>query len=412
MEHVVFTSLLALSLASMAAPPFTTDFDGDGTITVNGERTLIIGTYYHAMLDDNRTVVDQLAELKDAGFNLVRTDFNDEVQNAAADLGLMTWLTVGTVAMDDLDASTRKLRETVQRAAAMPAVAFLETTDEPAWTWKEAGARVPPEALITAYPIIKELAPDYLLYTNHAPVNLVSTMQAYNAGTDIVAMDIYPVNPGTLGEMYALNPDGHQGDLTNMTLSQVGDYVDKMRLVTGPNRPLFMVLQGFAWEMLNPEEKRDPGKVLYPTYTESRFMAFQSLIKGANGIVYWGTAFTPRSSAAWTDLKQVVREVADLAGPLSGPALAWPLRVEYHELGHSVDQGVQYRVVGDGASFYVLTCNADKNPCKATINGLKGWQAAEVLSEGRSVTLEDGSLTDTWEPFDVHIYKLTRAESR
>lgn len=406
MNHaLVLCPLLALSATSQ--PPYVTAYDGDGMIRVNGERTLIIGTYYTQLANDDRPIVERLTELKEAGFNLVHTGMENDVQQAAADLDLMTWITVGTVDLANLEASSQKLRETVQHAAAMPAVAFLETTDEPAWTWNEAGARVPAEALVTAYPIIKEIDPHHLLYTNHAPVNLVSTMQAYNPGTDIVAMDIYPVNPGNLGAMYALNADGHQGDLTNMTISQVGDYVDKMRQVTGPHRPLFMVVQGFAWEMLKPAEERDPEKILYPTYEQSRFMAFQSLIKGANGIVYWGTGYTPRDAQMWPDLKRVVREVADLAEPLAAPALDWPLKIAYEELGHSVDKGVQTRLAEHDGALYLFTCNADKNPCKAAIGGLSGRSSADVIHEDRTLTVESGTLTDTWPAFGVHIYRLS-----
>ena len=399
--------LVSFSFAT-AEPAHVTAYDGDGAITVNGERTLIIGTYYHALAGDTRPIDRQMAELKEAGFNLVHTDLSEEAQQAAANAGLLTWVTVGTVDLQQPDESAQRLRESVQQAVNLPAVAFLETTDEPAWTWKEAGARVPAEALVTAYPMIKEIDPHHLLYTNHAPVNLVSTMQAYNAGTDIVAMDIYPVNPGNLGEMYALNPDGHQGDLVNMTLSQVGDYVDKMRRVAGPNRPVFMVLQGFAWEMLNPVAERDPAKVLYPTYEQSRFMAFQSLIKGANGIVYWGTGYTPQDSPMWADLKRAVREVADLAAPLAEPALAWPLSLDYHETGHSVDDGIQTRTVMHEGALYLVTCNADKNPCAATIGGLAGWKTGEVTHENRSIAVDNGALTDEWPPFGVHVYRLHR----
>ncbi len=408
MKPFITFSLAMACCAAAQTSPYTTRYDGDGTVTVNGNRTFILATYYHALAGDTRTTAEQMADLKEAGFNLVRTDMDPAAQKAAADAGLMTWVTVGTVDMANVEASTTTLRSAVETAATLPAVAFLETTDEPAWTWKEAGARVPAEALVKAYPVIKEIAPNFLLYTNHAPVNLVSTMQAYNAGTDIVACDIYPVNPGNLGEMYALNNDGHQGDLNNMTISQVGEHVDKMRQVAGPHRPVFMVLQGFAWEMLRPEAERAMDKVLYPTYAQSRFMAFQSIIRGANGIVYWGTGYTPTDSPAWLDIKRVVREISDLAAPLATPTLDWPLEFQYHEMGHSIDDGVQAMAKMHEGALVLFTCNADKNPCKVSIEGVQGWATAEVLGESRSVTVENGVLTDVWQPFDVHVYRLTR----
>ncbi|MCP4642710.1 MAG: hypothetical protein GY851_19850 [bacterium] len=321
----------------------------------------------------------------------------------------MVWVTVGTLDLEKRDESAAALIEKVNGVKDHPALAILESVDEPAWDYGKVGPRIPAEPFVEAYPIIKQADPNHLMYMNHAPTNLVKTMRAYNGGTDIVAMDIYPVNPGDLKPMYALFEDGHQGDLNNMTLSQVGDYADKMRHVTGPNRPLFMVLQGFSWEMLRKEEERDESKVLYPTHYQTRFMAYQSIIKGANGILYWGTHYTPQPSECWDSIKLVVRELADLAGPLAERNEPITVDFDYHEMGRSVDDGVQIRAKRYDGKLYLFTCNADKNPCKATVSGLNGWTALSTLNEDRDApALAEGAFTDTWEPNEVHVYVLEK----
>jgi hypothetical protein len=396
-------ALVLVSATVSAQVPHVTAYDDDGMITVNGARTLIIGSYYAA--DSDRPY----AEMAEAGFNLVRAGGADMDKAEAA--GVMTWTSVGTIDLDNREASTAKLKANVEAIKDHPALAFIETVDEPAWEWMKANQRVPAEAFAEAYPVIKSIDSRHLLYMNHAPTNLVKTMRMYNAGTDIVAMDIYPVNPGGLKPSYALFEDGLQGDLNNTTLSQVGDYVDKMRKVTGPNRPLFMVLQAFAWEMLRKEEERDMSKVLYPTHYESRFMAFQSLIKGANGIIYWGSGYTPQPSDCWTGIKRVASEVAGLGGPLAERTADITIEADYHEMGRSVDDGVQTLVKLHEGKLYLFTCNADKNPCKATLSGLGGWKACTVLNEERddsAMAIENGTITDTWQPFDVHIYEFTK----
>ena len=395
--------LSGLSLChSAGGAPRTIAYDDDGAITINGKRTVIIGSYYAAQSDR------PYAELAEAGFNLVHAGGVAEMDKAH-DAGLLTWFTVGTLDLADRAVSAEKLIAAVNAVKDHPSLAFLETVDEPAWTWMKAEARVPAEALVEAYPLIKQADPNHLLYTNQAPTNLVSTLLRYNAGTDIVAVDIYPVNPGGLKPMYALFEDGYQGDLNNEHISQVGEYVDKMRRVTGPNRPLFMVLQGFAWENLVEKESRREDKVLYPTYAENRFMAFQSLIKGANGIIYWGTYTMPQPSPAWSDLKRVAREVADLADPLAQRSAQVTVAIEYHEMGHSVDDGVQLLVKDYQGKRYVFTCNADKNPCKATLSGLGDWAVCTSLYEdGRTLPVEKGAITDIWQRFDVHIYELAQ----
>ena len=397
---------IASGAASAAGP--VTAFDEDGTITVNGVRTVIIGTYYYATKYADEPREKLLAEAAAAGFNLVRSGTDHEELDAIHAAGLMAWVSAGTLDLTKREESEQKLRGILEAVKDHPALAFIESVDEPAWTWKSAAQRVPAEAFSEAYPVFKEVCPDKLLYMNHAPTNLVKTMRAYNAGTDIVAMDIYPVNPGGLRESYALFEDGHQGDLNNVYLSQVGEYVDKMRRVTGPGRPLFMVLQAFSWEMLRKEGDRDPDKILYPTYADSRFMAFQSLIKGANGIVYWGSHYTPPDSQCWPDVKRVVREVADLAGPLAERTATLDVAVDYHEVGHSVDDGVQTLAKLHKGKLYLFTSNADRYACKATLSGLDGWKSCSVLNEERSLTLEAGSVTDEWRAFDVHLYEFAK----
>lgn len=405
---MIRTVCAAIAMALIApfstpAAPIVTGYDDDGMITANGKRTFIIGSYYAAKSDR------PYAELAEAGFNLVRAG-NTEAMDQAHASGLMTWTSVGTLDLEKREESAKALVDKVNKIKGHPSLAFIETVDEPAWSYLKPETRVPWQAFAEAYPLIKETDPSHLLYMNHAPTNLVKTMKQYNAGTDVVACDIYPVNPGGI-QTYALFHDGHQGDLNNEQISQVGEYVDKMRLVTGPGRPLLMVLQAFAWENLVDEKdmrERREEKVLYPTYAQSRFMAFQALIKGANGIIYWGSHYTPQPSQAWDDIKRVVREVADLAAPLAAPASEVSVAIDYHEVGHSVDDGVQTLAKEHGAKLYLFTCNADKHFNNATLSGLEGWKTCKALGEDRDLPVENAAITDTWKRFGVHIYEFER----
>ncbi|HNR35703.1 MAG TPA: hypothetical protein PKO36_11025, partial [Candidatus Hydrogenedentes bacterium] len=228
-------------LTMSAAEPLTVAFDDDGMITINGKRTLIVGSYYAAKSD---RPFDEMAE---AGFNLIHVAADPDALDTAHAAGLMAWATVGAIDPDKRDESSQAIAAAVDRIKEHPALALIETVDEPAWTFMKADQRVPWQVLEETYRIIKARDARHLVYTNQAPTNLVKTLRQYNAGTDVVACDIYPVNPGSKPG-FALFPDGHQGDLNNEHISQVGEYVDKMRQVTGPNRPLLMVLQAFAWE--------------------------------------------------------------------------------------------------------------------------------------------------------------------
>ncbi|MBN1351760.1 hypothetical protein JXJ21_20275 [candidate division KSB1 bacterium] len=373
--------------------------DDDGMLVIEGKRTFILGSYH---LPKSNQPFRELAE---SGFNLVHVSADQEQLDQAAAENLYTWISIGTIDPQKPEASRERMQKTVTKFKDHAAMLIWESVDEPAWTWKKSEWRVPPEPFAEGYQFVKSIDPNHVMYMNHAPVNLVSTMQRYNAGTDIVAWDIYPVAPCGLRPMYALFEDGIQGDLLNTTISQVGEYAEKMRRVAGPNRPVFAVLQGFAWEALRQED-RDESMVQYPTYEESRFMAYNAIIHGVNGINYWGMAYTPQPSEFWSNLKKVVAELASLQPILSARKYGLNLILTYHEMGHSLDTGVEVLAKKVDGTLWLLTANADKNPVKVTIAGLGGYKKADVLQEARSVQIENGAMIEEYAPFDVHIYRL------
>jgi hypothetical protein len=287
-----------------------------------------------------------------------------------------------------------------------PALLFWETEDEPTFVWKKAEARIPPADIIETYRFVKGLDPAHPLYLNHSPTNLVSTLQSYNAGADIVATDIYPVVPPGIRESYALWPDGQQGDLLNPHISQVGQYAAKMREVAGHKRAMFVVLQAFAWEHLR-EKDRDPKMVLYPTRQQLRFMAWQSVVKGVNGILYWGLSYTPPEAPLWTDLKSVSQELSKLKDALAARTAKLKPQLSYHDTGHSLDRGIEWIAKSWRQSTILITVNADRNAVEVTFSGLKKFQHCEALFESRSLDWKSGELRDAFAAFDTHVYRLS-----
>jgi len=374
--------------------------DTDGMLLINGKRFFIIGTYH---LPKNK---NPYQELKDAGFNYLRVSAKKERLDLALKNNLWTWISLGSINPDKVEETSNLIKKNVSKFKDHPALLCWETVDEPAFTWNSAELRVKPEPLIQTYKLIKAEDSEHLVYMNHAPVNLVSTMQKYNPGNDIVACDVYPVIPHGIRPSYAIFPDGLQGDLLNPYISQVGEYVDKMRRVTGSGKPLFMVLQGFSWEMLRKVNDHDPKMVRYPTYEESRFMAYNAIIHGANGLVYWGTAYTPQPSPFWSDLKKVTRELGNLQNVLASKSVNLKIDKTYHELGHSVDAGIEILVKEYNNKIHLLTANADKNPVKITFKLPSNFTKGKVLTENRTIQIKDGELTDTYKPFDVRNYEL------
>lgn len=209
---------------------------------------------------------ERLRELKDAGFSL------------APAFGLQPW--PGHPSLDEVDAAGLKalyrplnimvsgegerltLSQSVQSVASHRALSVWMGVDEPAWerwTCQRFGGNafgLCPEFVADAYRVLRDSdaaweQAGHQVWVNHAPRGTLSKpddfgyLRAFNAGADILSMDIYPVPRG----------NGHSA-LTDQTLSSVGAYTDILYEQVAEERerqakPLWMVLQGFGWSDLD-----------------------------------------------------------------------------------------------------------------------------------------------------------------
>lgn len=377
-------------------------WDFDGTMVIDGRRTFIIGTYHLPKTDK------PYETLAINGFNLVHVPVEKQALDLARANNIKAWITTGYIKNSSDKKSEAHIQNIIDHYKDHPSLLFWEMADEPAFKWNHAEASITPEPLINTYKYIKTFDTDHPVYTNHGPVNLISTLQKYNPSTDVVACDIYPVVPHDIKPTYALYPDGFQGDLLNTYISQVGEYTDKMKKVTRNSKPLFMILQAFAWEMLKPEAERDSSKVLYPTYEQTRFMAFNAIVHKANGVIYWGSSYTPQSSEFMDNLYKVTRELSGMKEILAAKTVFPDIRKTYHELRYSIDTGVEILAKELDGTLYLLTVNSDKNPVRISISRLNGFNKAQVLHEDRELEISNGEITDDYKPFDVHLYKLEK----
>jgi hypothetical protein len=373
-----------------------------GAIKIVGKAIFVLGNYHLPANEKPFTT------LEENGINLIRLSANKSELDSASSLGLNAWVTLGIIDTLKRKESLERILSIVEEFKDHPALFAWELFDEPAFSWNSAECRMPPGPMIDTYNEIKKIDPVHPVYLNHAPVNLVSTMRKYNPSNDITACDVYPVIPYGIKPTFALFNDGLQGDLLNPYISQVGEYVDKMRNVTGPDRPLIIILQGFAWEMLKPEKERDPSMILYPTFEQSWFMAWNAIIHGANGLLWWGNSYTPPEHPFHNDLGKVTKRLRDLEDVIVAHSLESKIELEYHELGYSVDAGVEFLVKETEKGTWILAANADRYPVKVTFKTPVGSNNLEVLYEERGVKIKDGNFTDTFKAFGVHIYFIVK----
>jgi hypothetical protein len=385
---------------AFASIPGRIRVDRHGALRVGGKPEFVLGLYAAPKREG------ALREASEAGFNLVNRPANRAAYDEARGFELWGWSSLGSLPTANRDEAERRMRQIIEALRDHPALLFWETEDEPAFAWKEPGRlRTGAAQINKTAAFIRRLDPAHPLYLNHSPTNLVSTLQVYNPAADIVATDIYPVITRGIREEYALWPDGRQGDFLNGTISQVGQYADKMRAVAGQSRAVFMVLQGFAWEMLR-EKDRDPAMVLYPTVAQLRFMAWQSVAHGANGLVWWGLD-QPSDGSIWEDLKLVARELASVRAALAAPKVNLPLKLAYHDTGHSLDRGIEWIAKPLGRETLLIAVNADGNPVEATFRDLERFQKRQPVLESNSAEHTQQGWRERFEPFGSRVWRLS-----
>ncbi len=326
----------------------------------------------------------------------------------------------------ELDSLRRRVRDLLERGL------YAEFERARAEFWTQAGQPAPKagvrmddvvervresaDGITAGIQLVRALDPRHVIWLNHAPRNSLAELRLYNRAADMVGCDIYPA-PANL-------QNGHS-DLADQRLTAVGAYTRRMRQAA-PGKACAMVLQGFGWRDLKADNEVKPYEVAAgigrrPSFSESRFMAYDAIINGANGIFYWGTAFlkpveddgTPVKGRPrlWRDLLHVVRELHALAPALVAPPLR-PPRIKLSPTYGSIDdEGVlcSLRRVGDDYVLLVVNENADGigfaiDNLPAKLNGRTLYR---LYSPEEKVVSRRG-FRDGIRPQEVHVYSTSR----
>ena len=357
-------------------------FGAHGIATVNRAPWFPIGVCSISPLDD------EAAGLAAAGFNLLvpgtfsqgTPDDARRLLDRAQELGLyaMEWNNgwVYPPGQTTAEAREQALTKLAEDAGGHPAFLGL-MCDEAIWNG------VPLADVAHSYHTFRRLMPTKLFWLNLAPRNTIEDLARYCRFADVSGMDIYPVEGSS------------HSDLPNKTLSVVGDEVDKNHDTVAGRKPIWAILQGFgwsAWEADPAAHKRAP------TWEETRFMAYDSIVHGAVGIIYWGASYEKRDSDIWTSLRRIAGELRDLA-----PALT---STEWVDIP-AESEGNAVRATGrmvDGRLF-VIAVNERDTAVEARMTLPDGVDAlARVAEEGKGLAARDGAITDAFGPWAVHVY--------
>ena len=246
--------------------------------------------------------------------------------------------------------------------------------------------------LLDGYVVIKQEDTNHPVVQTHAPRGTVSDLQPYNVAADVLALDIYPVTSSGS----ASNPP-----IINTQVSQVGDWAQVLSQVAGGQKEFWLIEQ-IAFSGTTPPTHT----LVFPTFTQSRFMAYQAINNGARGLMFFGGNITSTLNAQdlpygwnwtfWTNvLKPLVQQLGDkgvLANALVAPSSKLPI-----SMSGTTAPDVEFcvREVATLPMFIILPASKREGATlNITFSGLPSWATnGEVLYESpRTILAQERSI--------------------
>jgi hypothetical protein len=344
------------------------------------------------------------------------------IQDSAAAHGLHCWMRLGPAAnLPGAAANQQILQKVVTAFKNHPALCAYKGVDEPRNPFR--GAKwIRPAGLVRAHTRIKALDPNHPLVIIQAPRGPVSQLVPYRPAFDITGVDIFPI----------AYPPGLHCDNGNPDVSVVGDMAYKMDEASG-GKPFWMTLQ-IAWSGVAPSKEAPDLVPCFPSLKQERFMAYQAIVHGARGLVFFGghltEVCTPDDAKAgwnWTFWRQVLRPVLhELTSSQLRPALLVPnAKIPVRTKPHS---DIELAVRRAGKFLYVIAVKRGGTPALVDFFGLPKRQTGAPLTRGevlfeyvqrplpppplpnrqipRPVKVSGGGFRDWFSPHDAHVYRF------
>jgi hypothetical protein len=309
--------------------------------------------------------------------------------NAAAHArGIHTWVNLRELARAQPGTPEEaRLRQVVETLRDDAGLALWKGADEP-WL-----SRWPPSLLAHAYATTRALDPSRFSLLIHAPRGTVDDLRQYTVVGEVQSVDVYPV------KYRVADPNLHW----------VGRWTRTLKDAT-PRRVVTTTL-GICFS--GSFDRAGSGAYVVPTRQQARYMAYDAIMNGARGLIWFGgqnpACFGPGDHALgwnWTYWTAVLRPLVRELGVQSRlyPALVrWQPGPRVRASGW----GTQVMARRAGREVWVFAARHGRTPARVTISGLPrtvtgGW----VYREGRRIRVTAGALADTFRRWDVHVYRL------
>jgi len=215
-----------------------------------------------------------------------------------------------------------------------------------------------------------------------------SDYQKFLASTDWVSSSIYPVT-------------GWYRPGTTQGLDAPGQSVDRLEKWSN-GQPQWAVIESGDQE-LSWIQKDIPG----PNPGQFRAEVWDSVIHGAKGVIYFPESFMPGFKFDNTP-PEIAAEMTSVDAKLQSIAGALLSETDPPTRGLAVDGPLEgtWRVK-DGKTYYVVLNFSDQAVTKnVTLQGVDPNSVVTVNGENRTLNLTNGTLSDSFTPFSVHVYQV------
>jgi hypothetical protein len=228
------------------------------------------------------------------------------------------------------------------------------------------------------------------IWINEAAKSDLKFVRQYIDHIDITGCDIYPVKEDS------------------RDVAVIGEATERWKKVGRNKKPVWMVLQAFSWSELG--DYYGHKTVVYPSFNESRFMAYDAIVHGARGILYWGSQYL-KSAEFRQSLYALTSELAALQPFLVAPEYSHA-HLTLVELKRDLStRGVRMSVRRAGQDWIVILVNEDDSPYLGVeVTGLDelNGHTLELLYGDENVTVERGEFITRIKPLEVKVFATTR----
>jgi hypothetical protein len=210
----------------------------------------------------------------------------------------------------------------------------------------------------------------------------------YIKGSDIASFDIYPAchdNPQVAGNLW-----------------YVAQGVDRLVKWADGRKKVWNCIE--CTRIGNPTKKATPLQV--------RCEVWMSIIHGSQGLIYFVHEWQPKFNEAallsdpnmLSAVTAINHRIQLLAPVLHSPAVTDSVTV----ITANAEVPIDVLTKRQGGATYVFAVAMRGKPTQATfqVQGLSANAQVTVLDEDRTIESKAGTFTDTFQPWDVHLYRL------